>query len=191
MANEYATLAELKTHLNINDTTYDTELSAKLTAASRRVDQDTGRRFWQDSVTSTRIYKPTHPELLLVDDISTTTGLIVETGRGTSWSTLDSNSYELLPENASNDSVAIEAIQRAYGCWPTCGPTRVRVTAKWGWATVPDTIKAATLLIAARTFRRKDSPEGVAGLNDLGTVLISRYDPDYAALIGPYERPVL
>lgn len=190
MANEYATLIELKTALRITDTNDDTELQSKLTSASRRVDRDTGRRFWVDGSTSARVYQARHEELLTVDDISTSTGLIVEIGRGLSWSTVDANSYDLLPENAEADSKAIETLLRVNGCWPLWGPQRVRVTAKWGWPVVPEEIKNATILLASRLFRRKDSPEGVKGFSDLGVVRVSRYDPDYDALIADYVKDV-
>jgi hypothetical protein len=190
MANEYATLAELKTALRITDTNDDTELQSKLTSASRRVDKDTGRRFWVDVSTSSRIYQARHEELLTVDDISTSSGLIVEIGRGTSWTTLDSSAYDLLPENAAADGKAIETLFRVNGWWPLWGVQRVRVTATWGWPAVPEEIKNATILLASRLFRRKDSPEGVKGFGDLGVVRVSRYDPDYDALIADYVKDV-
>lgn len=190
MANEYASLTELKTELRITDTVDDTELQSKLTSASRRVERDTGRRFYLDANTSARTYRPTHAELLLVDDIATATGLVVEVGRGTSWATVADTAYDLLPENAVADAVAIETLVRVDGCWPLWGSTRVRVTAKWGWPAVPEEIKNATLLLAGRLFRRKDSLEGVKGFSDLGVIRVSRYDPDYDALIGPYVRDV-
>jgi hypothetical protein len=190
MANEYALLTELKTELRITDTSDDTELQSKLTSASRRVDRDTGRRFYVDGSTSARTYRPTHAELLVVDDISTDTGLVVEVGRGTAWTAIASTAYDLLPENAVADGKAIETLVRVAGCWPLWGSTRVRVTAKWGWPAVPEEIKNATLLLAGRLFRRKDSLEGVKGFNDMGVVRVSRYDSDYDNLIGPYVRDV-
>jgi hypothetical protein len=192
MANEYATLADVKLALRIPtaDTTDDTEIQQKLTAASRRIDRDTGRRFWQDSVTSQRVYRPVHYELLTVDDISTATGLIVELGAGSYWTTLDSSLWELLPQNAFADGKPAETIVRVAGCWPLWGIQRVRVTAKWGWPAIPDEIKAATILLTARLWRRKDSPEGVAGFGDSGVIRVGRYDPDYDSLIGPYIRAI-
>lgn len=184
---DYATLAELKTAIGETTATNDTELAAKLTSASRRVDRDTGRRFYQDATTSTRTYQALHEQLMTVDDISTSTGLVVEVGR-TSWTTVDSGAYDLLPFNAEADGRAIETLMRVTGCWPIWGVTRVRVTARWGWPAVPDEIKNATILLAARLFRRKDSPEGVKGFSDLGVVRVGRYDPDYDNLISPYVR---
>lgn len=187
---DYATLIELKTQLRLTSSSDDTELAAKLTAASRRVDRDTGRRFYQDAGTSARIYAPCHAELLIVDDISTMTGLVVELGRGATWTTVDSSGYDLLPLNAFADSRAVEVIRRVGGVWPLWGTTQVRVTARWGWPAVPDEIKAATLLLAARLVRRKDSPEGVQGFSDFGPIRVSRYDADYDNNIAPYIRPV-
>lgn len=190
MANEYATLTELKAALRITDTADDTELQSKLTSASRRVEKDTGRRFWLDSVTSARVYTPHHQELLTVDDFSTATGLIVAVGRNTSWSTVDSNSYNLLPENAEVDGKAVETLQRVYGCWPLWEGQQVQVTAKWGWPAIPEEIKNATILLAARLFRRKDSPEGIKGFGDMGVVRVSRYDSDYDNLISEFVKDV-
>jgi hypothetical protein len=190
VANEYVTLTALKTALRITDTDDDTELQARMTSASRRVDKDTGRRFWVDQAATAREYRPRHEELLTVDDISTADGLVVEVGRGTGWTVVDPNAYDLLPENAVADGRAIETISRVYGCWPLWGTQRVRVTAVWGWPAIPEDIVNATLLLAARLFRRKDSPEGVTGFGDQGAVRVSRYDSDYDALIGAYVKDV-
>jgi hypothetical protein len=188
----YATVDELKDELKTSVDTRDAMYQSKLDAASRRVDKDTGRPhgYGQDTGVTSRIYRPTHPELLLVDDVSTSVGLVVEVGRGTTWSTVDSGSYDQLPENAEADGRAIEVLRRAVGCWPLWGAQRVRVTAKWGWPAVPDEIKNATLLLAQRLLSRKDSPTGVQGFSDLGVVRVSRYDPDYDALIGSFVRDV-
>ncbi|MBL7492517.1 hypothetical protein, partial [Frankia sp. AgW1.1] len=64
--------------------------------------------------------------------------------------------------------------------------TRIRVTARWGWPAVPDDIVQAAQIQATRLFKRKDSPEGVAGSADWGVIRIGRTDPDVAALTGPY-----
>lgn len=43
---------------------------------------------------------------------------------------------------------------------------------------VPYTVRMAVLLQAARWFRRRLSPEGVAGFGEFGAVRVSRLDPD-------------
>ena len=50
---------------------------------------------------------------------------------------------------------------------------------------VPDNVREATLLQTARQFRRRLSPEGVAGFGEFGAVRVSRLDPDVEALITP------
>lgn len=188
----YASLAELKVVLRIptSDTADDVELMSRLASAQERVNGDCGRPhgFGLDASASARIYRPHHEELLSVDDIGSTTGLIVEIGRDTTWSQVDSSLWDTLPENAIADGRAIEQIRRLVGQWPMWGLQRIRVTAQWGWPMVPENIKNATLLLAARLFRRKDSPEGIKGFNDLGVVRVSRYDSDYDNLIGRYIK---
>lgn len=194
MMADYATLADLKALLSIPTakTDDDDELSAKLTAASRRIDSDCNarlRQFTLDVGATSRVYKPTHPELLQIRDISSDVGLVVEVGSGSSWSALASTQYEVLPENCVADGTPIETLRRLNGRWPTgATSTRVRVTGTHGWPAVPEDIKAATLLLAARIYRRKGSIEGAAGFGELGLVRVSRYDPDYDALIYDYVR---
>lgn len=43
---------------------------------------------------------------------------------------------------------------------------------------VPHTIRLAVLMQASRWFRRRLSPEGVAGFSDFGAVRVTRIDPD-------------
>lgn len=42
----------------------------------------------------------------------------------------------------------------------------------------------ATLLLAARLYRRRDSLDGTIGWGDMGVVRVGRVDPDVEALIG-------
>lgn len=48
---------------------------------------------------------------------------------------------------------------------------------------VPRTIRLAVLMQTSRWFRRRLSPEGVAGFGDFGAVRITRLDPDITAAI--------
>ncbi|MFC4127388.1 head-tail connector protein [Nocardia rhizosphaerae] len=49
------------------------------------------------------------------------------------------------------------------------------------------------VMLAARVYRRRNSPSGVEALGELGPVYVSRNDPDIAALLGlgAYERPTV
>lgn len=184
----YATLADLKAFLKITDTRDDAQLSVRLVAGTRRVELDTGRRFWPASAVATRTYRATHPEILLTDDIATSTGLVVEVGRGSSWSALDTSAMDAIPDNAEAKGRAIEGLRLTSGAWPLYGATRVRITALWGWLAVPEDIETACILASARLYRRMSAVEGVLGNSEFGPVRVSRYDADYDNLIGPYVR---
>ncbi len=45
--------------------------------------------------------------------------------------------------------------------------------------------ESVALLTAARLYRRKDSPEGIIGSNDFGTVRVTRFDPDIESMAAP------
>lgn len=196
MANEYTTVAALKSQLNLAtaDTTSDALLTQALAAASRSIDRSTGRRFWLDPSAVQRTYRlggrvlcDTDGEHLIVDDIGSTTGLVVETGTNGSWTAL--TDYETSPENAVVDGRPITSLLRSTNTWGTTSTARVRVTARFGWPAVPDEVVQATQIQALRLYRRKDSPEGVMGSAEWGVVRLSRVDPDVYALIQHLTLP--
>lgn len=65
-----------------------------------------------------------------------------------------------------------------------------KVTARWGWPDTPPDIAQATLIHAARLFKRRDSVTGVeGGTSFAGPIRVSLYlDPDVERLISPYQR---
>ncbi|WP_307797796.1 phage head-tail connector protein [Streptomyces laculatispora] len=192
MAHDYAELDVLKSNLNIktDDTSRDAMLQSVLTAASRGIDTSTGRRFWLDEEPTARIFRPRRGrivgdedggERLLLDDIGAAP-VLVETGSASSWT--DVTDYETGPDNALVRGRPITSLT-VPGRWAA----GQRVTARWGWPQVPDEIRQATLIQAARLYRRKDSPEGVTGSAEWGVVRLSRRDPDVWALIEHFVLP--
>lgn len=195
MSTTYATLVELKSQLGITDTSEDTLLNKALGTASRAVEKWCGARVFTLDVTPTaRVYVPVGNYELFVDDIGSTTGLTVEVGSGSVYTTLNATAYEATPTNALVRGFPITSFfDLGYaGVWWSGGVTpRVRVTALWGWPSIPDEISQATLIVATRLFRRKGSPEGVAGFNDLGVVRLAKVDPDVATLLAPFVRAAI
>ena len=191
----YGGLPALKSRLKIepDDTSRDSDLNAALAAASGSINLTCGRRFWldPDPVTRTlnprgRVVRRDDGDLLLTGDIGSVTGLVVESGSAGSYTPV--TGYETSPDNATLDGVAITGLLRVLGTWG--GPLeRIRITARWGWPTVPPDIDEATLIQALRLYRRKDSPEGVTGSAEWGVVRLSRRDPDVWNLIEPYTLP--
>jgi hypothetical protein len=195
MANEYGSIDALKQRLNIepSDTSRDALLLSALGAASRGIERATGRRFWLDDDPVTRTYNPRRRlvrevdgEMLLTDDIGVTGSMVVETGNATSFTAV--TDYETWPENALADGKPVTGLLRVFGIWAVPG-MRIRITTQFGWPAVPDPVEEASLIQAARLFRRKDSPEGVTGSSEWGVVRVSRRDPDVWNLIEPYILP--
>lgn len=192
ITNGYCTLSELKAALGISDTTDDARLERAVEGASRRIDGRTRRRFYADADASARVFEPTSTYLCPVDDISTTSGLIVKTdddGDGVyehTWTVAD---YELRPLNASALGEPWNLILGVDELFPTPvlgAKAPVEVTARWGWASVPVPIREACIMLSARMFRRADSPLGVLGFGDLGAVRVGRLDPDIDELVAPF-----
>jgi hypothetical protein len=201
ITNGYTDLTTIKDYLAITVSTYDTQLSNAVNAASRAVDGYCGQRFWLDAGTVTRYYRPINGVTCETDPISTTTGLTVAvdlTGYGNYDIPLTYNTdYVLEPQNALLDyparpyrEITLVLGTRAY--FPPSNNTRrpaVKVTATFGWPAIPDDVVQATLIKASRLFHRKDSPQGVVGMGaDFGPVRIStREDPDVVGLLGDYR----
>lgn len=190
----YVTLELFKASLKITSDDRDGALTAALTAASRAVDTHTGRAadgFTLASSAVARQYEVGGNTVatasgrikLLIDEIGSLDDLAVETGDGTTWTA--AADYRVDPLTALAQGMPITALTALAG-W---GTDLVRVTARWGWPSVPAAIERATLIQATRLYRRKDSPEGVAGQGEFGAIRLSRVDPDVAALLGPYMLP--
>ncbi|MDM4722754.1 hypothetical protein QTQ03_25310 [Micromonospora sp. WMMA1363] len=178
----------------------DALLSSAIASASRSIDAYTGRRYWADTAATARVYPlrgrvvcDQDGERLMVDDIASTTGLTVEVGvaGSTTWTSVGSSGWETGPANALAKLEPVTDLLRVNARWHTSSITRVRVTARWGWPAVPDVVTQACLLQAARLYRRKDSPEGVVGNAEWGTVRLSRIDPDVQALIAHLVVPAV
>lgn len=192
MTTTYVTLADVKAALRITDTVDDDLLVSLVTTASRRIDNRCGRRFYADTAATARVYEAQSTNVVICDDISTTTSLVVKVdddGDGSFETTLTSGTdYQLEPLNALAKGNPISQLRGTGRAFPrsSVGQALVQVTAKWGWPSVPDPIAEATRLLVLRQFRRFDSPLGVAGFGDLGAIMVRNLDPDIEALIAPY-----
>lgn len=169
----------------------DDLIEQAVAAASRMIDLRCGRQFYSPTGVSARTFGAMDRHVtvgdaqsLRVDDIATSSGLIVETKTnfaGT-WTTV--TGVEVGPDNADvHGRPWTEVVYQAGWIGDT---SKVRVTARWGWPGVPDGVTQACTLLAARLYRRKDSPNGVLGSADWGAIRVSRFDPDVENLIAPY-----
>jgi hypothetical protein len=168
----------------------DMLLLDKIASASRSIDDHCGRRFYLDAAASARILDPAGRTVrtrdgyrLLVDDIGSATGVTVEVGSATAGWTAVTSTVELEATDAAARGWAFTSLSRATD-W--LGAPRVKITARWGWPAVPQTIREAALIQTLRLYKRKDSPEGVLGSSEWGAVRVSRLDPDMAKLVERY-----
>jgi hypothetical protein len=199
VASDYCTLAELKATLSLTGESYaDPDLSLAITAASRGIEDMTDRRFYLDSdANQIRYFTPTGAYRVDIDDLAQLTALATDwTGAQTftqSWSQpLD---FALYPLNAAADGepyTAIEVMPRSGLYMPWDYPRSVRVTGKFGWPAVPEPIKQATMMLAARLVKQvREAPFGVAGFGQDGiAVRIAGQDPVIGGMLARYCRHV-
>lgn len=204
ITNGYTTLASMKTFLSITDSADDTLLEGLIESASRSIDRIANRRFYADSTASARSYRANNNVFVYVDDISSTTGLVVKTdddGDGTFETTLTINTDFLV------DPLTAAALGRPFtqltmvntlNVWPVYPGLfsnglrpGVEVTAKWGWPSVPDDIETACQILTADLYKRKDSPGGILGLGDLGAIRMSPLGRDVTAMVRAYKKEVV
>jgi hypothetical protein len=182
--------------MRISDTADDVLLENSIDAASRLVDGHCARQFFSIG-TATREYAAASSYTVDVDDFYGTT-ITLETA-DSDYGIYDrvwtSDDYQLEPLNGVLDGQtwSFDRI-RAVGdvVFPTYGngtEVRVRLTAVYGWASIPKPIEQATIIQASRIFKRYDSPLGVAGFGEFGAMRVSsRLDPDVAMLCEPFRR---
>jgi len=181
----YATLADLQAQIT-DRTSEAPRLLALLDAASTAVENHCGRRFTRGATVTDRLFAPRMSDELLVDDIATTTGLIVSTGLGASWSVVPASAYYPYPLNSDSYGRPYTKIVGSFS--PSALPT-VKVSAVWGWLAVPGPVAESVLLLASRLASRRSSPTGVAGFGDYGVVRISTTDADVRELLSNYTLP--
>jgi hypothetical protein len=195
ITNGYITLSGLKTYLKIDDSVEDALLEQIIESASRSIDRIANRRFYLDGSATARTFRPIGNLRVIVDDIGTTSGLILKTdpdANGVFQTTFTLNSdYIVEPTNALAKGrpityltvVGPTALSLPVNYWP-----QVEVTARWGWPTVPDDIEQATYILSADLYKRKDSIGGVLGLSELGAIRMSPLGRDIAAMVRAYRR---
>lgn len=198
ITNGYASLVDIKhpTVLNITDTDYDTLLEVIVEAASRAADNTCNRFFYSSA--ETRFYTAENPNRIFVDDMNSTASVTIYTdddGDGTYENTWASTDFNTMPENAALNSFPATYIDRSINgnyAFPVGVPKGVKITATFGWASVPKPIKVAVIMQSHRIFKRLQTPLGQSSMTALGEQKLSipKLDPDICALIDQYRRLV-
>jgi hypothetical protein len=194
ITNGYCTLAQIKAAARISDSVDDSLLEMAVESASRAIDGHAGRYFYSAG-TATRYYAADDSFLVQIDDVSSTalTLQVSSAGDGVFDTTFAPIDYQLEPLNGNVDGLAvpytrIRAVEN-YLFPVESEQALIKLTAVFGWASVPTSITQACIIQASRIFKRLDSPLGIAGFGDMGAMRVSRYlDPDVEQLVAPYRR---
>lgn len=190
----YVTLEALKETLMLQGESFaDDDLNLGLNSATKVVDSMCGRSFLADEdATVVRLYEPRRDDWLELDDLIELTSIESSLVGATDWVTWDDVDFDLLPLNAELDNEPFTELRLPQFSVrrPLTGQRQVRVTGKFGWSDVPDVVKQATGILAARLVKRaREAPFGVTAIGaDSVAMRVSRTDPDVDALLAPYMR---
>lgn len=189
----YLELEEAKTTLELDASMLDADLRRTLVAASRTIDEMTGTRFYTTTGTEIRYYTPTSPHVLMVDDANSIAEVATDDAGGTTFGTVWTANTDYLAEpfNAVVDGEPFKQIRkhprstkqfRSY-------PRSVRITGKFGWPTVPESVKVATSIISTQFLTQaRSAPLGIITGFDGTAVRISSFGPRVEELLSPYKR---
>jgi hypothetical protein len=209
---DYLTLEEFKHFARIpaDDTNDDAELELAITDASRAVDACVSerpngmgafRQFGQVALPEARYFTPRWDTRLVrwvaeIDDLMDATGITcyVDLDRD------DIHESEItvfvlrpLDSPVKTRPYTQIAVGSRSGIQPTYWPDSMKITARWGWTSVPSAVKEATALQAHRFFKRRVAPFGVTGSPNTSTSnnerrLLAKADPDVERSLRSYMR---
>lgn len=188
---------EVRSWLGVTDSKLDGLIEIAIPAAEGWINAYCDRTFDLASSASARYYDvDPRTGVVLVDEIgdASTVAVAVDDAFNGTWSTAWSASdYQLGPLNPGFEVRPYTNITttgaRYFPRQFTYRQGLIRVTARWGWPAVPDKVRLAAIMQAARLVNRRSSPNGVAGFNDLGVVRVSSTDRDIEALLADFHSP--
>lgn len=203
ITNGYATLAQVKQGLEINDSDSgdDTQIELIVEGVSRKFDDRCNRIFYFGSL-STRYFTALDTENLFVDDIASLASdsdvvISLDTKGDQSFDTsLSSSDFFLSPYNAEQLGVPYQKIEISPSSTRFFSKNQrkgIKIVARWGWpVAVPKPINQACILQSERLFKRFATPLGSESMTALGrmTLTIPNLDPDVEAMISRYIKPV-
>jgi len=187
----YATLSQLKAALRVpsSDTVDDSTLQLALDAASEAIIVHCGRTFGTAATDTSRVFAAGKADVVEVDDLSSITAVYFSED-GSTWNI--TTNYQAEPLNGISDGIAFPTTRlrttNAF-TWPVRGGLQtVKVTGRFGFGSIPTSVKQAEIMQAIRWFKRPDAPFGVT-FGEMGGLRVSRVDPDIASMLEPYTRP--
>jgi hypothetical protein len=180
----------------IPDSVDDVRIELACSAATQMIQQYCQRQFTTDDTATARVFVPENQYLVFTEDFYSTSGLVVQTDPGLDGSfsqTWSSTDYQLEPLNQENYGEAwpYHTIRPIESLWFPLdyGRVTVKVTAKWGWVSIPAAVQQAAILQAITIFKSSDAPFGATPFADTGILrLRSALHPTSAALVQNYRK---
>jgi hypothetical protein len=197
----YVSVGDFKSYLvgqaNANLTGQDDQFEDAVSTASREIENFCARQFNRAESATARTFEPDSGTWCYVDDFWTTTDLVVKldsSGDGSFATTLTASQYKLYPADGVIDSMPGWPFYKltllgglSFPCHYSGRDDVLQVTAKWGWASVPSPVRAACKIMAAETWKLKDAPFGVLGLDEFGVVRV-RQNKMAVSKLYPYSK---
>jgi hypothetical protein len=187
----YAELEQVRNSLGVSEGYLDANVTLNIAAASRAIDEATGRRFYLDPADSVRYYEPKSYRLVALDDAVSITEVAIDRTGGGFTEVWDTGDYVLEPYNALLEYWPYEWLRRSRlgGRDFPCLERSVRVTGRFGWPQIPAPIVEATQILAIKLLKRtREAPFGIVTPGMDVAFRIARTDPDVGSLIAPYSR---
>jgi uncharacterized phiE125 gp8 family phage protein len=193
----YATVAELKSYLDITDSSEDGLLSTLLSAAQKAIERRT-RRVFEASTDTTKQLDAIMPyvngrwlHVSEVGDLCAVTSVVNGDG-----ATLTTAVYVTEPRNVIANEEPIRAIKlkdasAVAWTWTGTPEAAISVTGRWAYSvTAPAEIAQATKRLAAYMYRQKDAGTfDVVAAPDMGTITTPQGFPrDVDQLIRPFRK---
>ena len=195
MSTDYATVSDLRSYLQMGTATAGTAhpddgfLQAALDTAAQAVDQFCGRKFnVAGTAVTTRYLSPDWSSRVALPDH---VGTVTLAGDYDNDGVFEQSITGWVEQTENDEGVPWSIVKMTTESLPT-GKNRVQASATWGWAAVPSAVTTATLIQAARYYKRRESPFGTIGSSDMvGTVRLpwrSTLDPDVQVMLQPYVK---
>ena len=193
-------LSEVKAALDMEPSysADDDQVTRAISAATAQIHDRCDRFFTNVGDTATaRVFSVADCDIAHIDDFHTTTDLAVavdSTADGTfdqTWT--NGTDFQLEPLNGYSNGIQGHPYNtlRAIGTksFKPSARARLQVTAKWGWAAVPDPVREAAVIQSVHVFKASSAALGVAGFGDVGVIRLRQaLHPTAEALIARYAR---
>jgi len=189
----YCALEDVKSELDITQDTYDDIIMLDIEAVKEFIDLYCNRSF--DSTAETRYYDGAG-STLYIDDLASISGVsdgifLDEDGDRTYEITLTATDYIMYPLNSTpKTKIVIDTVNGSYGAFAPGVRKGVKITATWGYATVPADVKKAAVIQSCRWHKRRESSyQDVVGTPELGTINVYKsLDPDVKQILRGYRK---